>query len=100
MAMELAMATLIGTLLQGLVKCTSPSGISPSGFFPKLLPCRLVHSCLDIRRQSDGLLVHGSVHFTKPCKNVPIKVAIASSIAIGFVFLIVYFSGGGMPPEK
>ena len=31
--------------------------------------------------------------FTKHCKNVPIKVAIAISIAMGFVFLIVYFSG-------
>ena len=42
----------------------------------------------------------GGYILTKPCKNVPVKVAIAISIAIGFVFLIVYFSGGGKPPEK
>ena len=36
--------------------------------------------------------------FTKPCQNVPIKVAIAISITIGFVFLI--FILAASPPQK
>ena len=58
------------------------------------------------RKQPHGPRVHGSVHFLF-VKMVPIKVAIAISIAIGFVFLLVYFSEGGRlgplgtgPPQK
>ena len=39
----------------------------------------------------------GEYILTKPCKNVPVKVAIAISIVIGFVILIVLFFWGRAP---
>ena len=41
----------------------------------------------------------GTNHSEKKYQKVPIKIGMSIAIAIGFVFLIVYFSGG-MPPQK
>ena len=52
------------------------------------------------RKQPHGPGVQGYVHFVFLLTMVPIKGAIAISIAIGFVFLVVFFGGGGACPQK